>query len=1782
MADLGKLWFELGIKGEVAKDLQKYINLFGEVDKSIQNISKDYDKNANDALSAFNRISEARRSLNKVYDQASASEKQKMDESLKQLDKFEAGLVQLLQDAQKMGSKGLVTDFLREEHFAPITQSIRNYTASLASAQKETQSFATNAERLKGAITNVKDKLDSLRTIRSSGILNSQDFMASVKVIGELKVALQELRNAEKAGNVSSSQLATIRAKATNAMQKATQIERQYSSAVQTNKNVVKEYANTFDTLSQKVEKSNRYMSELKNQFLSYTSLYAAENFVKSMITIGGEFERQHTALKSMLGDAQQANEIFSQIKSLAPISPFTFKDLTSYAKQLTAFNIPFEELYDTTKRLSDISAGLGVDMGRIILAYGQVRSASVLRGQELRQFTEAGIPMVQALADKLTKINGKLVTTAEVFDYISKRKVPFEMVKEVLWDLTDESGRFYNMQMVLSDTLAGKWANLQDAWEIMLSSFANSDTLMGKTLKNMVVIVTDLVNSLKTLAPMISFGLGGALLTSGISKGISIFKQSSTAALQNQILQSKLILANQIELNVETSKQTALQQEIVRTKGTISLEDLNILQTEGRITQAQMVQMAYAKGLTKEEINRFLISKGYTEEQRKQIFNAQQLTTVTGKLKNFFATNGLMLGIAAATAAIGYFVNEYMDSSNMASEAADNAAQRYGNLKEVLDGTFKEAPSGASDLKKEINGIEEALKDVDPYLDEFKKAHETDDMKEYYKALRGELEKTTDAYKNAARLASIYKSVTAGKQWYEFWEDSTETDINQYNNKISSIKNKLLKAGGVQTDEIRGLISEMYGEQASQGSLFEILNNLIGDKQDKETAEENYNNLILAARKMKDAGKMSMAAIRTIASFFLEANSGDRSLRGRRDELENEFTNTIEKIKNIFLTEGVLTEDDVKYATDKYKQNMAQYINVISALWEGFGIDVKDIMEKVAEKFNLGGLFNQVQEDGSNGGGGGGNGNDNTDTLLKQWKEDFNELKKFYSQYKKWAKDIGKDAALNRLRDSGIFATMFDKAGKPIYNIDDWRDALQKFSETIKGGSSERNKFRLEVELEGLEFDYDKNHEQIEDAGKRISEYLSDEVAKYNLYESIFKKTGSKEFAMNAFADGRVWDDVSRGMAERLAQMLGTEVSKIDFDADSITMEKTLEGVNGAFDIWKKIVEITKGNYTKALENAASATEKLMDYQEKIALKEAEISELRKKGASVGEIIVKEKEISELQVKQFENSSDYLRFYSSILAMTIEEADKVGNAIRKNLVEQLAQGNINADKYLKSMKNIDAQIEKAKNGLFGNSDLGAFLTGGQKGIVDKRWNELAEKAIEVQKAEEKVQKAREKGDQKALEGAKMELFMAERELDLALKQLGISQKQYEQLIKVSGAFKIASAVLDGLKNAAKGLSNMFDALGKEDSAAFFSDLADGIGAVASALTPVDNVLSNITSGNISGAISGIISAPFDMVTGPITALAQLHDKKLDRAIQKSQQEVKKLENAYKDLETTITERLGGIYSSNVYDKMMANLRQQRAELQKQMQLEDDKKKTDKEKMEDYRQSIKEADDQIKSFAQDMAKSLYDIDVKSWAKQLTDAVVDAWAKGEDAAEAFHNKVREIVQDLTKNILTQKIMEQALQPVLDNIIAEMDAKSGRLDEQSIRRFAESLDLAVNSAVPTIENILNQLQAQGWDFSEKSNESSGLSKSVSGMSEDTGNLVASYLNATRADVSVIRSILESTYGAGDNSIAKAQLMQLEAIASYTSRNAEAAERIEKMFRSVTEGSNKVYVR
>lgn len=284
----------------------------------------------------------------------------------------------------------------------------------------------------------------------------------------------------------------------------------------------------------------------IQGALIGGTAVMAATRLLREMVSITGEFEMQKTTLRAILQDVQGADKIFERIKGLAVQSPFNFKELITYTKQLSAYSIPLEELYDTTKMLADLSAGLGVGMDRLVLAYGQVRSAAFLRGQEVRQFTEAGIPILHELAKLFEELEGRMVTTGEVFDRISARQVPYEMVYQVLKGMTDEGGKFYKMQEVQAETLKGKIANLKDAYQIMFAEIGGKGEGIAKrvvdNLRYMMVFYEDTGRKIMELVAV--YGIYKATL-------FTIQAATDAAALANTRLMASLTrLASRIAAN--------------------------------------------------------------------------------------------------------------------------------------------------------------------------------------------------------------------------------------------------------------------------------------------------------------------------------------------------------------------------------------------------------------------------------------------------------------------------------------------------------------------------------------------------------------------------------------------------------------------------------------------------------------------------------------------------------------------------------------------------------------------------------------------------------------------------------------------------------------------------------------------------------------------------------------------------------------------------------------------------------------------------------------------------------------------------------------------------------------------------------------------------------------------------------------------------------------------------------------------------------------------------------
>lgn len=289
-------------------------------------------------------------------------------------------------------------------------------------------------------------------------------------------------------------------------------------------------YKSTLEQINQAIAKHNQALTEagvksqqlatrhrnlmdtagqLSRQLALLFSVSQIEGYISKLAKVRGEFELQQRSLQAILQNKSQADQIFNKTVQLAVKSPFQIKELVTFTKQLAAYRIESDKLYDTTKRLADVSAGLGVDMGRLILAYGQVKAAAYLRGTEVRQFTEAGINLYGELQRYFEEVKGEAYTTAQIVDMISKRKVTFEDIENIFKRLTDSGGLFYNMQEIQAETLQGKISNLKDSIDVMLNSIgkANEDTLKGSidTVKVLIDNWETVVNIAKAFAPIIA-----------------------------------------------------------------------------------------------------------------------------------------------------------------------------------------------------------------------------------------------------------------------------------------------------------------------------------------------------------------------------------------------------------------------------------------------------------------------------------------------------------------------------------------------------------------------------------------------------------------------------------------------------------------------------------------------------------------------------------------------------------------------------------------------------------------------------------------------------------------------------------------------------------------------------------------------------------------------------------------------------------------------------------------------------------------------------------------------------------------------------------------------------------------------------------------------------------------------------------------------------------------------------------------------------------------------------
>lgn len=1662
-------------------------------------------------------------------------------------------------------------------------------------------------------------------------------------------------------------------------------------------------------------------VGQLRNEFLGLYSIYAAQNFLRAVVDIGGELENQKIAMASILQDEGKATTIFNQIKKLAVASPFGVMDLNQYAKQLSAYSIPYNELYDTMKRLADISAGVGVDMGRIILAYGQIKAAKFLKGTELRQLTEANIPMVDKLAERFSKLEGRIVSAGEVLDMISKKKVTFEDVKDVLWELTDDGGMFHNMQEVLSESVKSKWKNLADTIDIMLGDIAES---MGSTLKWTAESLTTLAQNWKELVPAIeaavgAFGFWKAAMLVNSRLVVGEYKNISQTVLAN-----KRLTAEKLRVEAAYRKLTVAEQQLIATSNKLTYADYEQMAVSGQLTKNKLLQLVAMKRLTVAQAESIALQAKMGRLDVSQISHIGAMNVgiraLWGNLKNLgmvlkgLAPQFIVFAAASAIFELWYKSGQKADEMNeRISELTTRAQDGFKNLTKEAQKFADVDPFKANDASL-ISSIEEmktALKDYSPvWADAFNETFKTDDegnsiksLAEQYILLRNALNDTKEAY----RLLNDIKGTSehANEATDGYFDDSFLENINDYIdaeervNKIigrmsgsyieySTAMQKVIAkhddfakaASGKPLKEQLSILKEYPKALASlnnelpftggyRDDIFQLRKAWKNSKRiymedvlpDMKDFLSGYKSRLGAAgwdlNNLSDAQRIAISL--DISAFFDTFEKMPKYMRDffNGKILEDEFnikinaeyteaSQSFSDLQKKFngATDGQF-EAQIKVSTDSEKiiegiqkayKEAKETTNQLKPVLIKAGIDLSGIgaidlsklpdwQKQIVSDYKK--AFDTMQS-GEKGAKEIGfsltdpsKNKSKKDVFAERLKERVNLLKDAYSEYKKWTDIVGKEEAAKKVIESGIFDSLF--RGKEPVDIENYRDELNKILNQLDNKTEVRRDLKVSIRKVIADIDANAMKEASDKAAKELERYVSDVSKKWDIYKQLVNAGASKKDAsLYAFGALSEYEKKSEELAEKVTKKMKDKGVYIPL---TFTEQEATESLGGKdsvlykqfFSAWKEAKEAiekdsleVKLKEVTALNKYKSIAEKIRDLSEKYA-------------PLTGTFIGENNEL----VGNVEGMTPGQK------ALFTEYKEELAK-LRGQLLELLpVWEQIFGDQTYKSYGQIQQASDYAQQ-IIDNASVTKNKNGKPTAFTSWYLDENG-KRIDVSGEYSQIEKLKKAIQDLYKAGLQKNPFAT---LIKNIRSLFSSGDKDEKgtIEKIAAIGESAAESADLVGNFAGQMSSMFDALGNEG-------MADTMGNVQDAMSSI----SNIGQGFAKGGIVGGIAAAAGEAVNWIGKIAQAHDKKLDKAIEKSKLRAQQLQYIYEQIDGILERFLGSgtelklvdaendrtrlnqlnnqieaIRNKgkiNIFDLMSlqkykqeaeklqkrvsaydeggaygyqrALMQEQLSELEKQRQAEIDKKKTDDSKVADYENQIAEMKQQIKDFAEETAESLYGINLKDWASQLGDALYEAWQKGEDGAEAFKNKVADIMGDVMNSILKISILEPAMQQLQKMLFGE-DGMSGyfgkdfSLDEKELESIADYL-MGVSEKTDDYYSMLDKLnnymeKKYGISMKEEEEDSgSGLSKGIQNVTENTANLLASYINAIRADVSVkreyVRRLVEELFPAY-NVIAQAQLQQLTMIQINTAKNVEFVEEIRDILHRNINGVNK----
>ena len=1486
--------------------------------------------------------------------------------------------------------------------------------------------------------------------------------------------------------------------------------------------------------------KTNTLLGNLLRKSLYLFGLHTITRFIQNIRQVTAEFELQQVALGAIIRDTEKAADLFKKIKAAAVQSPFEIKDLVSYTKQLAAYQIESDKLFDTMMKLADVSAGLGVDMGRLILAYGQVRAASVLRGQELRQFTEAGIPLVEKLAEKFSELRGEAVSTGEVFQLISERAVSFEMVAEIFDDMTEAGGMFYKMQEKQALTLAGQWANLKDSVSIMYDE-------MGRTGPVHDAMVS-LINVAKSVTS--NWKKWGAVIK-GVAVSIITYRVAASASV---VITNLVRKATALATAEETKRERGLRKTITAIIGKTAAEKVSTIATNLHTAAMNRASAATTRlGAAFWKLTAAMLSNPFGIIA----VAAAALIGIIARLST--STENLEDRINAASKAVEQFrkvsvetkglIDRYEELSSKASLAADEQRE-LADISKTLAKLFPTAAKGIDEETKSVTLLVGKMRELN---EEQRIARE--------KGLQAMLEQSQKELRGYEREIARYESLLAsGKTPVQIggpmsalfirFKNSTK-DAEAYYKKLTEFEDKkdqIVKS----IEEIQKALAGIWGEPPDEkdNPLTKWQEKLISFKKDLKDGSHVQifgEDQVKQFSRLSDALEDAAKEYKKYDTQVKELEPAVEKLTGKeKEEIQAQLDRAItardlakailEYYGALFLldkktTTGYTQDPFIKQMQDRMKfmqdfkkgyDNLSKYINKSGALGQeagnmlnrGLSLGIDPAQQKrAAEDLSkwyqdaMDEVFKQAQKKGA--------GNDMTAFLSKQITGNSNKAKAL--------RDF--QQLLQSLWDA---KTDFDTT-QMTKNFD---NAFKKMKDELKQAEEMRNFFNDLLDITGdnelsanLTFGI-YGGEQITGVKEAIQQQLSEAFAslstdsKVNLSEDMKKAFDEMDFNyilsnMEAAKIPEEWQKILREMAQDARKYSGQIIK--DFT-------KLVEKYG---DTSQKIAVIE----AKAAKEIKEVEDALAESMKNVKLTPKQKKALQEQAAAIIKALEGQRELD-----KFKAGEEYVRFFAEINTMTLEEATLARTQLRQAFIAAFQAGSISADELRRNLRAVDEQFKKLNED---SSLLMAYMTGGIDGL-SKRVTDYADtiqvlsgkvsKGQPLSQSETNWMNSMIKMFGKSFGGDEMKGI---ENLDGLMESLGgdtaAAGEAMGAMAEGMGAaageaamvIMIIEAVVQAVNDLITSTQSLIDQLNETRSED--NKIGDWFKYVSDFNKYAVKGWNDLKSGNgfaVLADIAGSIISIFNNVQRDKV-------KKYDKEIENQQKIVKNLERAHNRLEKAMKDSFGTDYIKN-YNTALENLTATAAAYQLMADNERAKgKSADEDKAQSYEDMKYQIEEQIRDMQDELANFFSGTDVTSAAKSFAEAWVEAYKSFGNTTGAIKEKFKEMIDNMVINSLAAAIVQKQLKPIFD-MIDNLSKEGEELSERDIAAIAAETEKKTELINAELTALMQNLAAAGVNMRGTGNSLTGIAKDISGASEQSINGLAAGINTQNFYMSYMPTI------------------------------------------------------